>query len=78
MTLALLVELSRLLHTPWLDAFRATTAGALLLGRVFSVWDLAAYVVGIAAAWGIDHSTGSAADRGKAAVAPHGVVIPER
>jgi hypothetical protein len=34
------VELFRLYHTPWLDAFRLTTAGALLLGRVFSVWNL--------------------------------------
>lgn len=30
-----LVELIRLVHFPALDAFRATTAGALLLGRVF-------------------------------------------
>lgn len=77
MTLALLVELFRLLHAPWLDAFRMTTAGALLLGRVFSVWNLAAYMVGIATAWGIDRSTGSAADRGKAVVAPHGGVGPK-
>src|SRR5437868_9394139 len=27
------VELFRLVHTPWLDAFRLTLAGALLLGR---------------------------------------------
>jgi signal transduction histidine kinase len=77
MTLALLVELFRLLHAPWLDAFRMTTAGALLLGRVFSVWNLAAYMVGIATAWGIDRSTGSAADRGKLVVAPHGGVGPK-
>ncbi|WP_448035481.1 ribosomal maturation YjgA family protein [Bradyrhizobium liaoningense] len=42
------VEFSRLVHTPWLDAFRLTTAGALLLGRIFSPWNLAAYAVGIA------------------------------
>ncbi len=77
-TLALLVELFRLVHAPWLDAFRMTTAGALLLGRVFSVWNLAAYIVGIAMAWRIDRSTGAAADRGKAVAAPHGVVVPER
>jgi uncharacterized protein DUF2809 len=42
------VELSRLVHTPWLDGFRLTLAGALLLGRVFSPWDIAAYAAGIA------------------------------
>ena len=30
------VELFRLVHTPWLDDFRLTLAGALLLGRIFS------------------------------------------
>lgn len=47
MTIAALVEFSRLVHTPWLDAFRLSTAGALLLGRIFSLWNLAAYSVGI-------------------------------
>lgn len=45
--IAMVVEFSRLVHTPWLDAFRLTTAGALLLGRIFSLWNLVAYVVGI-------------------------------
>ncbi len=45
-----IVELIRLVHFPALDAFRATTAGALLLGRVFSLWNIVCYVVGIAAA----------------------------
>jgi hypothetical protein len=45
--IALGVELFRLVHTPWLDDFRLTTAGALLLGRIFSLWDLLAYGVGI-------------------------------
>lgn len=35
------------MHTPWLDAFRLTAAGALLLGRIFSPWNLVAYVTGI-------------------------------
>lgn len=48
------VEFSRLWHTPALDAFRLTTAGALLLGRVFSLWNVAAYAVGIAAALALD------------------------
>ncbi|MBB4251096.1 hypothetical protein FHT69_001908 [Rhizobium sp. BK008] len=32
--IAISVELFRLYHAPWLDAFRLTTAGALLLGRM--------------------------------------------
>ncbi|MDF0520945.1 DUF2809 domain-containing protein [Bradyrhizobium yuanmingense] len=46
--IAVVVEFSRLVHVPWLDAFRLTTAGALLLGRIFSLWNLVAYMVGIA------------------------------
>ncbi|WP_062116236.1 DUF2809 domain-containing protein [Aureimonas sp. AU40] len=53
--LAVCVELFRLYHTPWLDAFRLTTAGALLLGRVFSLWNVLAYALGIAVAAGLDH-----------------------
>jgi hypothetical protein len=45
--IAVVVEFSRLVHTPWLDAFRLTTAGALLLGRTFSLWNLVAYFIGI-------------------------------
>jgi hypothetical protein len=33
---AVCVELFRLVHSPWLDAFRLTLAVALLLGRIFS------------------------------------------
>ncbi|KRB53310.1 hypothetical protein ASE04_08585 [Rhizobium sp. Root708] len=50
MSAAAAVEFSRLYHTPALDAFRVTTAGALLLGRVFSVWNIVAYAAGISAA----------------------------
>ena len=42
MAIATVVEFSRLMHVPWLDAFRLTTAGALLLGRIFSLWNLSA------------------------------------
>jgi len=42
-----LIELSRLLHGADLDAFRRTLAGQLLLGRIFSAWNLAAYACGI-------------------------------
>ena len=54
MVVAIVVEFSRLVHAPWLDAFRLTTAGALLLGRIFSLWDLAAYAAGIALGIWID------------------------
>ena len=46
--IAIAVELFRLWHTPVLDAFRLTSAGALLLGRVFSPWNIVAYAAGIA------------------------------
>ena len=49
LAVATLVELFRLVQTPGLDAFRSTLAGALLLGRVFSPWNVLAYAVGIAA-----------------------------
>jgi hypothetical protein len=45
--IAVVVELIRLVHTPWLDDFRLTLAGALLLGRIFSVWNIVAYAAGI-------------------------------
>jgi hypothetical protein len=47
MAIAVCVELFRLVHTPWLDEFRLTLAGALLLGRVFSLWNMVAYGAGI-------------------------------
>jgi hypothetical protein len=42
------VEFSQLLHVPWLDDFRRTTFGLLLLGRTFSWWDIVSYWAGIA------------------------------
>jgi hypothetical protein len=45
--IATCVELFRLVHTPWLDEFRLTLAGALLLGRIFSLWNILAYGVGV-------------------------------
>jgi Protein of unknown function (DUF2809) len=47
--IAIGVELFRLMHGPGLDAFRLTTAGALLLGRVLSPWNVVAYGFGIVA-----------------------------
>ncbi|GJE37023.1 hypothetical protein QO016_002228 [Methylobacterium persicinum] len=46
---AVCVELSRLVHMPALDAFRHTLVGQLLLGQIFSPWNLLAYAAGIAA-----------------------------
>jgi hypothetical protein len=51
------VELFRLVHAPWLDAFRLTLPGALLLGRIFSPWNMLAYGVGIIFAVGLDRMT---------------------
>ena len=47
---AVAVELLRLVHFPALDAFRDTAAGTLLLGRVFSPWNIVCYFAGIAVA----------------------------
>ncbi len=52
--IAVCVELFRLVHTPWLDDFRLTLAGALLLGRIFSAWDILAYGTGIGFGMGLD------------------------
>jgi hypothetical protein len=51
---AALVEFLRFYHSPALDAFRLTLAGALLLGRVFSLWHLVAYWTAIACAAVVD------------------------
>jgi hypothetical protein len=44
--LCVAIELSQLVHTPWLDAIRATTLGRLVLGSGFLWSDLACYAVG--------------------------------
>lgn len=41
------VEFFKLLRFPALDAFRLTLPGVLLLGRIFSPWDILAYWVAI-------------------------------
>jgi hypothetical protein len=53
-SIAVCVELFRLVHTPWLDDFRLTMAGALLVGRVFSLWNMLAYAVGIGIGMALD------------------------
>ena len=54
--LALLVELSRLVHQPLLNAFRGTLAGKLILGRIFSFKDIAAYWLAVALLFCFDRS----------------------
>jgi len=44
-----IVEIFKLYHTPALDAFRLTLPGILLLGRIFSTWDILAYWLAIIA-----------------------------
>jgi hypothetical protein len=41
------IEFFKLHHSPVLDAFRLTIPGILLLGRVFSAWDILAYWLAI-------------------------------
>jgi hypothetical protein len=41
------VELSQLLHSPWLDALRATRVGGWVLGHGFLWGDLVCYGVGV-------------------------------
>lgn len=46
------VEFFKLYHSPGMDGFRMTLPGMILLGRIFSVWDIVAYWVAIGlAAW---------------------------
>lgn len=48
------VELSQLYRAAWIDAIRATRAGALVLGQGFLWTDLACYAVGVLLAAAID------------------------
>jgi Protein of unknown function (DUF2809) len=52
--IAFVVELSQLYRAPWIDAVRATTAGALVLGQGFLWSDLASYLVGVVLAASLD------------------------
>jgi Protein of unknown function (DUF2809) len=48
--LAACIEFFKLYHSPTIDALRLTLAGKLILGRVFSWKDIAAYMLAIAIA----------------------------
>lgn len=52
------VEFSQLLHVGWLDEFRSTATGRLLVGHTFTWWDIAAYWVGIVVAYSISSVDG--------------------
>jgi hypothetical protein len=52
---ATLLELSRLIPIAPIDAFRETFAGKILLGRYFSLKNIAAYLLAIALAATFDH-----------------------
>lgn len=54
MGFSVVIELSQLIHTPWLDALRANPFAALVLGRGFLVSDLFCYAVGVALGVGLD------------------------
>ena len=59
------VEASQLYHRPWLDAVRATLPGHLVLGSGFEARDFLSYLLGVAAAAGLERATrlnGSAAE----------------
>src|SRR5436309_6152291 len=53
--IATLLELSRLIPMAPIDAFRQTFAGMILLGRYFSLKNIAAYILAIAVAATFDH-----------------------
>lgn len=63
MLITIAVEMFRLYHTPWLDAFRLTLPGALLLGRIFSLWNIAAYACGVVLGAAIDPGAVKSAGR---------------
>jgi hypothetical protein len=55
-SVATAVECFKLYHSPAMDAFRHTLPGILLLGRIFSVWDIAVYWLAISAGAFLDQA----------------------
>jgi hypothetical protein len=53
--IATLLELTRLIPIPPIDAFRQTLPGQILLGRYFSLKNIAAYLLAIALTATLDH-----------------------
>jgi hypothetical protein len=58
--LATALEFFKLFHSPPVDAFRLTFPGIVLLGRVFSGWDIVAYWLAISLGVLADHGIRSA------------------
>lgn len=58
------IELSQLYHLPARDAFRRTNLGTLLLGRVFSIWDVATYAAAVGLAATVDRIIRGRSTRG--------------
>ncbi len=54
-TIATLLELSRLIPIAPIDAFRQTLAGSILLGRYFSLKNIVAYILAITLTATLDH-----------------------
>jgi hypothetical protein len=48
------VEFFKLYHSPALETFRRTLPGILLLGRIFSAWDILAYLLAISVGASLD------------------------
>jgi len=53
--IATLLELTRLIPIAPIDAFRQTLAGQILLGRFFSLKNIAAYILAISLTAALDH-----------------------
>jgi Protein of unknown function (DUF2809) len=53
-TLGTAVEFLKLYNPPWLDMFRSSLAGIILLGRIFNVRDIVVYWIAISIAAGLD------------------------
>lgn len=51
--ICVLIELSQLIQTPWLNSIRATKLGALVLGNGFLWIDILAYAIGVLLAFWI-------------------------
>ena len=49
------IEFLKLYQAPWLDAFRGTLPGIVILGRIFNWRDIVLYWVAIFFAAGLDH-----------------------
>ncbi|MGD9569102.1 MAG: DUF2809 domain-containing protein [Sedimentibacter sp.] len=52
----LMIELSQLYHSSWIDAIRSTTLGGLVLGYGFLWSDLVSYILGISLGYFVDTS----------------------